>query len=310
MSQASNTFPPNPSDSGEDSSSRSGLLWWLVALCTAVVLHLLIGYALFVAALPCAQAAWKSFRCGFWLRRADPVAARGRACWWFSMAVGCWKAAATAFVLVLVLFAIGVWRDKQLDAQRQGRRPGPEEQAIRDRMEREVISASLIVPTGACLCTLIGMVSIVVALRGKVRVWAHPSLRQRCHGDFNRLRDYARPRRSSPNRPINDVAALRALGPFNHVIFVVAISLLLVPACLGTGYMMWYGYNHPKDAQNMPLAIGFSLVFGGPLAMIPVYAFLSSRIIARVPAECWPPTDVIAPASSCTSTPGPDAPRR
>jgi len=260
MSQQPDSFPPNPSDSGEDSSSRSGWLYWLLAVCAAVVLHLLVGYALFVAALPCALAAWKSFRCGFWLLRSDPVAARGRACCWFCLAVGCWKATATALAVVLILMGIEIMTGLRI----------PVQQAL-----KEANFALLIMAVGVSLSTLIGIIAIALALRGKVRVWVHPGLRQRCHGEY---------------AYVAECALSYRYRQMNHAVSVLALSVLFPLAAAGTGLLMWLGYNHPNN--NAPAVlnlIGFLLLLAGPLAMIPVYLFLSSRIIARVPADCWPP---------------------
>jgi hypothetical protein len=257
-------FPPNPSEGGEDSSSRSGWLYWLLAVCVAILLHLLVGYALFVAALPCAQAAWKSFRCGFWLLRADPVAARGRACCWFCLAVGCWKAAATALAVMLILIGIEAMTG----------RPMPIQQA-----QREGNFALLIMGVGVSLSTLIGIIAIALALRGRVRVWVHPSLRQRCRGEFGYVAEYVLTYR---NRQMN------------HAVSVVALSVLFPLAAAGTGLLMWLGYNHPNnDAPAVLNLIGFLLLMAGPLAMIPVYVFLSSRVIARTPLDCWPVPSII-----------------
>ena len=264
MTQQPESFPPDPSDSAEDSSSRSGFLYWFLAVCAAVAIHLLTGYALFAAALPCALAAWKSFRCGFWLLRADPVAARGRACWWFFLAVACWKAAATALAIIVIFLALTG-------------KPPP---------EKETVAASLILIGGLLTSTLIGIVALAATLRARVRVWVHPSVRGRCHGDFRRLAEYV-----ASSVPYSS-------RPFNHAIPVLALSLFLPVLGAGTALLIATFALHPSDPPTVPCVIGFCLLTVGPLAMIPVYCYLSSRIIAKTPLDCWPLSTLIPTAAA------------
>ena len=42
-----------------------------------------------------------------------------------------------------------------------------------------------------------------------------------------------------------------------------------------------------KPGVDLFEAVGLLLIVVGPLASIPVYFFLASRIVARTPAECW-----------------------
>jgi hypothetical protein len=136
----------------------------------------------------------------------------------------------------------------------------------------------VIVPVGIFLSSLLGVVASAAGLRGKVRVWADARLRERFHGDFRRLMDYA-------------WMAGRLRQGFNQAIPVLALSLFLPVTALGTGWLMWFGAAHPNNPPTLPYVVGFCLLFGGPLAMIPVYGFLSSRTIAQTPADCWPPLD-------------------
>jgi hypothetical protein len=44
----------------------------------------------------------------------------------------------------------------------------------------------------------------------------------------------------------------------------------------------------PNDVDLRQMLVIFGLFFGGPLGALPTYGWLSHRIIARSPSECWP----------------------
>jgi hypothetical protein len=223
-------------------------LRWVMVLCVAVAIDRLTGSAALGTVLPCVHAAWKSIGCAFWLKRVDPAAARRRACFWFYLATACWKTAAWATFTILIFAGI-------------------EEFTGRPPTEDEIAVTLITLFSGVVLCTAVGMIAIAGAIRGKVRVWVHPNVREMCGGDFNRL-GYCDPHRRR----------------FNYAIFVTGTSLATLPAATG---MVILGLCNPAI---VPAAIGLFLVAAAPYGMIVVYALLSSRIIAQSPAECWPPS--------------------
>ena len=78
---------------------------------------------------------------------------------------------------------------------------------------------------------------------------------------------------------------------FNHATFVVATALVFPLAALGAILLVVLPIAANREAAGTTLSmiLVFLVVFGFPLAAIPCYAWIAARIIARHPAECWPP---------------------
>jgi hypothetical protein len=222
-------------------------------LLIATLLYLFTNLSMAAAILPCLHGGWHTFRTGLWLLQVDPCRPHARICFAFYVATACWKAAAAAF-MAIILFIVA--------AANFGFQPNMD----------EIAATMLVMFGGIVLNTLLGVVAIYAALRHKIRVWVHPHLRTAVHGDL-RLTD--------------------RLGPlqigFNHAIFVVATALafpLVVVAALSIA-IFTVGMNR-NQVETVPVMVfEFVLLFGGPIALIPCYAWLSSRIIARSPLECW-----------------------
>ena len=88
-----------------------------------------------------------------------------------------------------------------------------------------------------------------------------------------------------------DLRLVAELNPlysgFNHAIFVVGTALAFpVIAVSAMGIAILTVGMDRKQIETVPImVVEFAVIFGGPLAMIPCYAWLSSRIIARGPAR-------------------------
>ena len=67
-------IPEEPIDVDQQGCRHAGCLPWLLVAGTALIIHQLTGKTILAAALLYAQAWWKPFRCGLWLRGADPLA--------------------------------------------------------------------------------------------------------------------------------------------------------------------------------------------------------------------------------------------
>lgn len=82
-------------------NKRSDYLF-VVTLSVAVLLYLLTDSTLAAVVLPCMHGGWNTLHTGIWLLRSDPHRRRGRVCFAFYVAAACWKAAAAAFVSIIV----------------------------------------------------------------------------------------------------------------------------------------------------------------------------------------------------------------
>jgi hypothetical protein len=233
---------------------------WPIALLAAIAVHQVTGSPIAGASLFALHAGWKSFRCGVWLKRVDPVASRAWACLWFYIGAGCWRAAAWTLVAGLVLVEVS-----NLFGQ-----PLPEKELF---VELFVFAGCI------CLTSLLGLVAVASALRGRVRVWVHPSVREACHSDFARLGEIG-----GVNVP--NLGAYH--GGFNHAEYVVALSLIVPAVITATAVLICSTLNQPRD-QVLTLREGLltSLPFTASLAMIPIWIMISRKVVARAPAECW-----------------------
>jgi hypothetical protein len=125
---------------------------------------------------------------------------------------------------------------------------------------------------GVVATTLLGLGAICAALYYKIRVWVHPRLRAATHGDLRLVARLTAPQ-----------------SGFNHAVFVVATAVvtpILVGGAVGLTALM-IGKNC-KECESVPVKIALAAYVIAPVALIPCYMWLSSRIIARSPQECWP----------------------
>jgi hypothetical protein len=244
----------------EDASGRHDFFAWLIVLSMAIAIEAVTGNAL-IAVLPIAvHAGWKSFRCGWWLKTVDPVSRRAWACFWFYLATACWKAAACAFVTIVIFGVIEnfVGQPVPMDA---------------------VIAELQVMLCGVVLSVIVGIAAVVSALRGKVRVWVHPGVREQCHGDFNRLAEIRGPFFGNPRKHPHG---------FNHAVLIVITSVAFPPLVAGTALIICeLAILAFRPGPHVFGIAGLLLMGVGALASIPAYSFLASRIVARTPAECW-----------------------
>ena len=131
----------------------------------------------------------------------------------------------------------------------------------------------IVVTAGAVLNTLVGLVATCSAVYYGIRVWVHPNFRTMLDND------------------VRIVASLhRIQSGFNHAIVVVALAVIFPVMIAGVLVFAVMTVGKPlNDTEILPAIITmFALVFGGPFAMIPCYAWLSYRVIAQNPQQCWP----------------------
>jgi len=226
---------------------------WLLTIAVAVVLFLLTRNPLMASILPYLRAGWPAFRSALWLRRYDPLAGRGRTCLWFYLATAGWKAGTAALLTVLALRVLQDISGQGVDTTK-------------------LVPAAVIVFGGVLRSVLLGVIGIASALFRRVRVFVIPNICSLCHGQF---------------QATSTVASQR--HRFNHAIFIVATSLVLPVVATGVGLLVAFSFANPNKFPVVPAVAGFGLIGLGPFAMIPVYGYCSSRIIARTPRECWEP---------------------
>lgn len=237
------------------SSRMARIAYFLVTLLIATVIYLLSGALIVSTVLPCIHAGWSTLSSGLWILQVDPVRARARVCFTFYLAAACWKAACAALISVATFALI---------ANKTGIEPSLE----------EFVATMWVLIIGVVLNMALGLGATAAAISRRVRVWVQPQLQSRYLGDLRRA---ARQSRIHPG--------------FNHAIFVVGTALVFPTAALGALLLavLPIAVNREDTVSTSTMILIFLLIFGFPLAAIPCYAWISSRVIARHPVECWPP---------------------
>ncbi len=224
-----------------------GLAWLLFAVSadpalSVMVASLALGGNYFLSAL--------------WLWRRDPDTRRGRVCAWFYLAAGFWRIAALTFVLIAAAAIISLVLNIQ--------------HGKKDDLVTGI--AMLIVLLCFLMAGVTTSVAVILAVRGKFRVWLDPQMRM-----ARRARQWP-PRTPGPNK----------LG---GVITSTVSLLAIIELVVGYGCMGWL--LQQKGPQN--LAVG---VFVCVLAVLPIVVaagtvlggreWAKRRLKARSARECWP----------------------
>ena len=196
------------------------------------------------------------FLSALWLWRCDPDQRRGHVCAWFYLAAGFWRITALTFVLIaaagIIALVLNIQRGKDDDL---------------------VTGIAMMI---VLLCFLMSgvttSIAVVLAIRGKFRVWLDPQLRM-----ARRARQWP-PRSPGPNK----------LG---GVITATASLLAIIELVVAYGCMGWL--IQQKGPQN--LAVGVIVCV---LAVLPIVVaagtvlggreWAQRRLKARSARECWP----------------------
>ena len=233
---------------------RSHAVALVIVLALAIAFHALTGVALLAAAIVAAHAGWRSLSCGCWLLHSDPLRPRAWACFWFYAAAAAFKAFIWATTVMMSLGLVG---------KLVGRPP----------TDDEVATEGITILVAVALTVVLGVVGVVSALRGRVRVWVNPCVRERCNGDFRRL--------AMPGG---------FYGALNYAALVIALAIalpVLLTVC-GTVFSLPMG-----GPRRVPLVLRtvleMLLVCGTATGTIALCIALARRIAAATPGECWAP---------------------
>jgi hypothetical protein len=248
----------------ESSRPKSNAAPWLIALGFAIGVFLLTNSPLLAAIYPYLRAGWPAFATGCWLRRVDPWPARGRAAFHFHLAMAGFRAgiAGLLSVVLIALLEQSLQRPADISA---------------------VILALSAIMGGVVTSFLFGWLGIITAVRHRVRVFIVSNLKDRCHGDFTQIATL--PWRETGLNPVTLVAAVAIVVPMLAVWFI-AMLAFTVPQPGGPNPEPWL----------LPM-LGLCLLVI-PILCVLILAYVSARIIARSPHECWgaePPIEATDP---------------
>lgn len=228
---------------------------FVLTLAVATLCYLASGNVIASAVLPCVHAGFRTFCSGWWILSVDPQRFRARTCFAYYVAAACWKAALAALLSIGTFIVV---------AMRTGAEPTMEEFA----------ATMWVLIIGIALNTALGGAATVAAIKGHVRVWVHPRLETMLRGD---LRLAAR-------------HVSRRAG-FNFAIFVLGTAIVFPLTAVGALVLavLTVGMGRHEVVGSFASIVGGVAIFLLPATGLFAYAWLSARVIARHPTECWPP---------------------
>ena len=237
---------------------------WLIVFAISVGVFVLTFSPLSAMALPYLRAGWPAFQTGCWLRKADPWPARGRVGFYFHLAMAGFRAA-VAGVFALVLMAV------------------IEQNLQRQADLNQVMVALGVILAGVGLSFSFGGWGTVIALKNRVRIFVISDLKHLCHGDYFQI--VRLPMHRYLVNPANYVMTVAIAAPSLALWFVVMLLAMPKPG--------------EPDLRGLQMSRAMLL-----LALLPVLAililalliFLSRRMIARTPLECWGAAPPVEPS--------------
>ena len=246
----------NP-DRTETAPSRRifGLGWPVMLFLGWLVFELTADEAL-SSVVTCAKLGWNDWLTARWLRRTDPVCARGSACAWFMRALAISKVAIAATVVTVLI----VW----IEAAVNGGPPEP---------TRAFISMIVVAFVGLLLAALLTSFAVLGSLRSGHRIWVDSALKwSRWHNVWPPTSNFRR----------------------NHaaILILSALVIWLFPFAFATFFAIWAVIDLLQPlgpiAEICLVVIGFGVMVCFPMAMRMARDALTRRVEASSPWDCWP----------------------
>ncbi|MFK7818810.1 MAG: hypothetical protein AB8G99_08825 [Planctomycetaceae bacterium] len=138
---------------------RSNTVWFLVVAVGFLLFELTAQRAL-VAVAVCSKFGIGDFLNGFWLRRTDPLRARGKSCFWLCLSQGLWKTTIVAFIAMVMFVLLA----KVFNAG--GRAPDG------------FVGTAMTFLVAFILASLTTVLAVVIARIGGVLIWVDGNLTQ------------------------------------------------------------------------------------------------------------------------------------
>lgn len=224
------------------------LLSWPILLAIGVIVYA-VTKNVFLGALLCSlRAGWPVVQSWRVIRAVDRLPRRRRVLFLFYCATACWRTAASALISILVFILF--------------------DKALGHKVDFDHITATLLVLFGGIVFnTVIGLAGVICAVASGQRVWVNPTL-------FKMVKRWARTR---------DEAEF-ARPRFNYVIFTIGTAVSLPSLIPGLVLLSFVG----QAGQALYVNLGFVLLLLGFPIAIASYFYLSHRIVAWTPNDCWP----------------------
>jgi len=255
----------NPAEAPEDVEPPDRLPWltplaWsLLSLLALLVFELTAEPALSAVVLS-SKAGWQDLLTALWLRRVDPNAGRGAACFWFSLMVGVMTICGVAFCLTIAIIVVTViWVNMGLPVAAV---------FARHTIGRSIVALFGVTCVTEVLVALLGLTGCIVARRHNVKVWVSPMLhRARLAGQWPPFDASAPDLKNTGDRILVPAIAIAVIGVvFGTLVLVLGTPLPAVPVVL------------------LALVAAAALVW------------LSRGVTATTISECWPEAQTPAEA--------------
>jgi hypothetical protein len=231
-------------------------------IVAAGIVYYFTRHPLLAALLPWLHGGWNTFRSGLWILKTDPLRPRAWTCFAFYLTMACWKAAAAAVATLAVFGFAALHFGIRVD-------------------EKELIATTIAFLAGVILHSVIGIIGVAAALRCRVRVWVQSNLRRALRGDLAQASRMGRVIRPHPLRS-------RAVTYQTNLGVILVVTAMMVPVTIVAATVLVLAVTLGRPS-NIEMIIALILFWCGLIAAILSCGWLSSRVVARSPRECWPP---------------------
>ncbi|MBI5757168.1 MAG: hypothetical protein HZA46_01470 [Planctomycetales bacterium] len=254
--------PPDDNSDVSEETQHSAWLWIVLGAAAFAAVEL-INPATGVVVLSL-KFGWNDWATAVWLRRTDPIPRRGRSCFWFQVALGCWRVCVGTFAIMIALSILMAIIG------------GPQQQNGQ-QLPSHFILFCMTWGISLLVATLITSVAILSAWWNRVRVWADTSI--------------GRSQQANTWPPV--VMGINRVRPMILVGLALPVTIPSVACMLVVINVVQQAIGGPNPAANFWEPI---LIIGACVSMIVLPAVLvmvgteliGRRINAISPIECWP----------------------
>jgi hypothetical protein len=236
------------------------LFSWTGLFIVGWVIYELTAQTALAITLFCCKFGWEDVRTGTWLRRRDPLKARGKMEFWIFVASGLWKITLTAMIFMVVAVSLVEMAKQPQPANANGEPPA------------EFIEACATAMIGVLLSCVATCRSLGLAVWHKQRIWLDGSLHQ-----VRRRNDWP-PRLSAGENKAGTL--LKVAVAIVSVIPILTAIIAFVPM-------------RPVQARQSDDAVVFSmlaLLIGVPIVLFVAASYLKDKFLATRSDQCWPPS--------------------
>lgn len=225
---------------------------WLGVLALSVGVFLLTMSPILAMAGPYLRAGWPAVRTAWWLRQNDPWRERGIVCFHFHLAMAGFRAGVVGVFMAVVMAIVFSNRQNNI-------------------VPTQFIIGISVVMAGVGLSFVLGWWGTILAYRHGVRVFVISNLRNRCHGDFSQIERVSKSKFMV--NPANYVMAVAIVAPALALWFATMLATMPRP-------------GEDQAHITLPIALVWSLP-GLGVCCIVLLIYLSNRVVAFTPHECW-----------------------